>query len=97
MPQADLLSECEKLARTIMSRGPLAVRYSMEAINRGLEMGFAEGCALEATLFALLTTTDDMKEGTRAFLEKRKAASNPNGCGKCRTSSVRPRRSWARR
>lgn len=74
VPQAELLAECEKVARTIMSRGPLAVRYAMEAVNRGLETGFAEGCFIEASLFALLTTSEDMREGTRAFLEKRKAA-----------------------
>ena len=44
----------------------------MEAINSGLEMPFAEACRLEATLFGMVTATDDMKEGTRAFLEKRK-------------------------
>jgi enoyl-CoA hydratase len=74
VPQPELLAESEKLARAIMARGPLAVRYSIEAVNRGLEMGFAEGCAHEAALFALLTSTEDMKEGTRAFLEKRKAS-----------------------
>ena len=73
VPQDELLPTCEKLARTIMSRGPLAVRYAMEAVNRGLEMGFVEGCRHEASLFALLITSEDMKEGTQAFIEKRKA------------------------
>jgi enoyl-CoA hydratase len=45
----------------------------MDAVNRGLELPFADGCALEAALFGLCAATDDMKEGTRAFLEKRKA------------------------
>jgi enoyl-CoA hydratase len=44
----------------------------MEAVTRGAEMGFHDGCALEAALFALTATTEDMKEGTLAFLEKRK-------------------------
>ena len=44
----------------------------MEAVNRGLEMPFAEACRLEAALFGLVTATEDMREGTRAFLEKRK-------------------------
>ena len=45
---------------------------AMDAINQGLEMPFAEGCQLEAALFGMVATTDDMREGTRAFLEKRK-------------------------
>lgn len=74
VPATDLLADTEKLARTIMARGPLAVRYAIEAVNRGMEGTFAEGCFIEASLFALLTASEDMKEGTRAFLEKRKAA-----------------------
>jgi enoyl-CoA hydratase len=74
VPLADLVAEADKLARTILSRGPVAVRYAIEAVTRGLEMPLEEGLFLEATLFGLLTTTDDMKEGTRAFLEKRKPA-----------------------
>ena len=46
----------------------------MEAINLGTEMNVADGCTLEATLFGLVASTDDMREGTRAFIEKRKAA-----------------------
>ncbi|MFN7973325.1 MAG: enoyl-CoA hydratase-related protein [Acidobacteriota bacterium] len=74
VPQADLLAESEKLARIIMSRGPLAVRYAMEAVQTGMDGSFEDGCFVEASLFALLTTTSDMKEGTAAFLEKRKAS-----------------------
>ena len=48
------------------------MRYIIDAINHGLEMPFAEGCGYEATLFGLVAATDDMREGTRAFLEKRK-------------------------
>ncbi|MBI3451046.1 MAG: enoyl-CoA hydratase/isomerase family protein [Acidobacteria bacterium] len=70
VPQPELLAEAEKLARTILSRGPVAVRFAIEAVGRGLEMPAAEGHFLEATLFGLLTTSEDMKEGTRAFLEK---------------------------
>jgi len=70
VPLAELLPEAEKLARTILSRGPVAVRFAIEAVGRGLEMPAAEGHFLEATLFGLLTTSEDMKEGTRAFLEK---------------------------
>jgi enoyl-CoA hydratase/carnithine racemase len=60
-----------QVARKIMSNGPLAVKFSMEAVNNGMEMTQDEGQFLEATLFGLCCTTTDMKEGTRAFLEKR--------------------------
>ena len=49
------------------------MRYIIDAVNKGLEMPFAEACQYEATLFGLVASTDDMNEGTRAFLEKRKA------------------------
>jgi enoyl-CoA hydratase len=48
------------------------MRLAMDAVNRGLEMGLADGCALEASLFGLVAATEDKKEGTRAFIEKRK-------------------------
>src|SRR5271157_5204972 len=73
VPQKDLIATAEALARKIMANGPLAVRFSMEAINHGMEMTQEEGEFLEATLFGLCCTTADMKEGTRAFLEKRPA------------------------
>jgi enoyl-CoA hydratase len=50
------------------------MRYIIDAVNAGLEMPFAEGAIHEATLFGLVAATDDMREGTRAFLEKRKPA-----------------------
>ena len=46
--------------------------FVMEEINRGADMPFAEACQLEASLFGLAAATDDMREGTAAFLEKRK-------------------------
>jgi len=61
-----------KLVHTILSRGPLAVRYAMEAIGRGTNMHQREGESLEGDLFGLLAATADMKEGMGAFLEKRK-------------------------
>lgn len=73
VPHDELMNEAEKMARTIMSRGPLAVRASIEAVMNGSEMGFEEGQFLEATLFGLLAASEDMKEGMSAFLEKRKA------------------------
>jgi enoyl-CoA hydratase len=69
----DLMAAAEKLAQKIMANAPLAVKFALEAVNYGLEMPEAEGQFLEATLFALCCTTADMKEGTRAFLEKRPA------------------------
>jgi enoyl-CoA hydratase len=50
------------------------MRYIINAVNKGAAMPFAEACQYEATLFGLVASTDDMKEGTAAFLEKRKAA-----------------------
>ncbi len=69
----ELISTCEAIAKKIMAMAPLAVRYSMEAIERGAEMPQEAGLYLEATLFGLCAATDDMREGTRAFLEKRPA------------------------
>jgi enoyl-CoA hydratase len=74
VPAAALMDEARALASELASKPPLAVRYAMDAINRATEMPFREGCALEATLFGLSAATEDMREGTRAFLEKRKPA-----------------------
>ena len=73
VPADQLISTCEEMARKIASRGPLAIRASIEAVNNGLNMSFEEGQFLEATLFGLLCASDDTKEGMRAFLEKRAA------------------------
>ena len=70
---ADLLATAESIARKIIANAPLAVKYSMEAIQKGMEMPQEEGLFLEATLFGLCCATEDMREGTRAFLEKRPA------------------------
>jgi enoyl-CoA hydratase len=59
------------MARKIIANAPLAVKFTMEAIERGMEMGQEEGLFLEATLFGLACATEDMREGTSAFLEKR--------------------------
>ncbi len=69
----ELMATAEAIAKKIIANAPLAVKYSMEAIDRGLEMPQEEGLYLEATLFGLLCATEDMREGTRAFLEKRAA------------------------
>ena len=62
-----------EIAKKIASNGPVAVRYAMEAIRTGLDMTLADGQLLEATLFGLCASTEDMKEGMSAFLEKRPA------------------------
>src|SRR5499425_1706490 len=63
---ADLLPAAEALAKKIIANAPLAVKYAMEAIERGTEMPLEEGQYLETTLFGLCAATDDMREGTRA-------------------------------
>jgi len=67
----ELLATAEAMARKIIANAPLAVKYAMEAVERGMEMPQEEGLYLEATLFGLACATQDMREGTRAFLEKR--------------------------
>jgi enoyl-CoA hydratase len=69
---AELLPAAETMAKKIIANAPIAVKYTMEAIERGMEMGQEEGLFLEATLFGLSCATEDMREGTTAFLEKRK-------------------------
>lgn len=71
-PLSELLAGAEALARTLLSRGPLALRYAMLAVHAGLQMSQEEGLGLEATVFGLVCSSDDMHEGTKAFLEKRK-------------------------
>lgn len=73
VPAASLLEEVKKLAHTLASKAPIAMRYIMDAVNQGLDMSLGEAQNYEATLFGLVSTTEDMREGTKAFLEKRKA------------------------
>src|SRR5580698_10218232 len=70
---AELLPAAEALAKKIIANAPLSVKFTMEAIERGSEMPLAEGQYLETTLFGVCAATEDMREGTRAFLEKRHA------------------------
>jgi enoyl-CoA hydratase len=69
----ELLPAAEALAKKIIANAPLGVKFTMEAIERGAEMPLEEALFLEATLFGLVASTEDMREGTRAFLEKRAA------------------------
>ena len=73
VPAAALMSEARSLAGALAAKAPVAVRFIIDAVNRGLQMSSTEAHAFEATLFGLVASTDDMREGTRAFLEKRKA------------------------
>ena len=73
VPADQLMATCEEMARKIATRGPLAVSAAIEAVMSGSDMPFDEGQVLEATLFGLLASTEDMKEGMAAFLEKRPA------------------------
>lgn len=72
VPAADLITRAEAILQQIFGNAPVAVKYSLEAVNKGMETSQAEGMALEASLFGLCAGTDDKKEGTQAFLEKRK-------------------------
>jgi enoyl-CoA hydratase len=73
VPAADLMATAKVLAWSLAALAPAAMRSIIEAVNRGLEMAFPEAEFLEAALFGLCFSTDDMREGTRAFLEKRAA------------------------
>lgn len=69
---SDLLPAAKALAQTISQLAPLAIRACLKAVIGGSELPLEKGLALEASLFADLFATEDMREGTRAFLEKRK-------------------------
>lgn len=73
VPIGELASQAERLAREITQLAPLAIRACLEAVTQGAHLSLAEGLALESKLFATLFATDDVREGTRAFLEKRAA------------------------
>jgi len=70
---AELIPRAEAIAQKIIANGPLAVQYTMEAVNKGCEGTLAEGLYIEAVLFGMACATEDENEGTRAFLEKRAA------------------------
>ena len=71
VPIADLIARAEALLKQIISNAPIGVKFSIEAINKGLDTSLTEGLLLEASLFALCFDTEDKKEGTSAFLERR--------------------------
>jgi enoyl-CoA hydratase len=74
VPAADLRAEALALATTLAAKAPIATRYILDLVHHGADMPLAEAQHLESTLFGLIASTDDMREGTRAFLDKRAAA-----------------------
>ena len=72
VPQSELLATAESIARTILNKGQLAIRMALKAVNATLEMPLSEGLKIEAAIFGECCSTEDFKEGTKAFLEKRK-------------------------
>jgi len=72
VPAANLLAEARTLAAALAAKAPIAVRYIIDSVHKGLQMSFSDAQVFEATLFGLVASTEDMREGTRAFLEKRK-------------------------
>ena len=73
VPTPNMIPRAEAILKQIFSNAPLGVKYSLEAVNKGLETSQAEGLSLEASFFGLCAGTEDKKEGTSAFLEKRTA------------------------
>ena len=71
VPAADLISRCEAILKQIGANAPLAVRYSIHAVNEGIETDLSSGLKLEAKYFALAAATEDRNEGTSAFVQKR--------------------------
>src|SRR5947209_8090119 len=71
VPAADLIARAETILKKIASNAPIAVRFALEAANKGMDTSQSEGLLLEASYFGLCAATDDKKEGTSAFLEKR--------------------------
>jgi len=78
VPPKELVTEAEALAKTIAAKGPIALKFIKEAVNKGLDLTLEQGLRLEADLYFLLHTTEDRTEGITSFLGKRK----PNFKGK---------------
>jgi enoyl-CoA hydratase/carnithine racemase len=71
VPRGELMARAEAILAQITVNAPLAIRFSLEAVNKGLETSQAEGLVIESSLFALCAASEDKKEGTAAFLERR--------------------------
>src|ERR1700724_748232 len=73
VPAAELIARCEAILKQILANAPLAVRFALEAVNKGMDTSLSAGLLLEASVFAICAGTEDKREGTAAFLEKRAA------------------------
>jgi enoyl-CoA hydratase/carnithine racemase len=73
VPAAELIARCEAIVKQILANAPIAVRFALEAVNKGMETSLSAGLLLEASVFAICAGTEDKREGTAAFLEKRAA------------------------
>ncbi len=73
VPPDQLIKTCEEILEIVAKKAPIAVKLSLEAVMHGMEMTLEEGVQLESNLFGMCFSTEDMKEGTRAFVEKRPA------------------------
>jgi enoyl-CoA hydratase len=71
VPASDLIPRAEAILKAISSNAPLAIKFALQAVNKGLETSQAEGLVIESSLFAICAATEDMKEGTTAFMQKR--------------------------
>jgi enoyl-CoA hydratase/carnithine racemase len=71
VPAAELIARAEAILKKIAANAPIAVKLALEAVNKGMETSQSEGLLLEASYFGLCAATEDKKEGTSAFLEKR--------------------------
>jgi len=71
VPTADLIARAEAILNQINRNAPLGVRFSIDAVNKGLDGSISEGLLIEASLFGICAGSEDKKEGTSAFLAKR--------------------------
>jgi enoyl-CoA hydratase len=71
LPSNYVMVRAEEILNQIIANAPLGLKFSLEAVNKGMETSLAEGLLLEASLFALCAGSEDKKEGTAAFLAKR--------------------------
>jgi enoyl-CoA hydratase len=71
LPVTEVIPRAEAILKQIFANAPLAIKYSLEAVNKGLETSQSEGQALESSFFGLCAGTEDKKEGTQAFLQRR--------------------------
>jgi enoyl-CoA hydratase len=71
VPAGELIARCEAILKQILANAPIAVRFALEAVNKGMETSLSAGLLLEASVFAICAGTEDKREGTAAFLGKR--------------------------